>query len=133
MITHIVLGTNDFARTVAFYRAVLGVLGAGEGMENISKIGKKRHLWLLGETGFGVSEPINGEPASHANGGTIGFRCNSPEQVHAFHDVAVANGGTSIEDPPGERVTDLGSMYLCYFRDPDGNKICGVFKENART
>jgi len=55
-------------------------------------------------------------------GSTIGFKCDSPEQVKQFHDVAVANGGTSIEDPPGVRSGSLGSLYLAYVRDPDGNK-----------
>ena len=76
-----------------------------------------------------MSEPINGESATHANGGTIGFRCASPEQVQQFHDVAVAHGGTSIEQPPGLREGgQLGPMYLAYVRDPDGNKLCALFR-----
>ncbi|MCR5873048.1 VOC family protein [Phenylobacterium sp. J426] len=51
-----------------------------------------------------------------------------PEQVKAFHDAAVANGGTSIEDPPGERNGSLGPMHLAYVRDPDGNKLCAIHR-----
>ena len=69
-----------------------------------------------------------GGPASCANGATIGFKCASPEQAREFHDVAVASGGTSIEDPPGLRSGDLGSLYLAYVRDPDGNKLGAVYR-----
>nr|WP_206606124.1 VOC family protein [Steroidobacter cummioxidans] len=77
---------------------------------------------------FCISEPINGEKATFANGGTIGFKCNSPEHVREFHDVAVAHGGTSIEDPPGLRDNVLGPMHLAYVRDPDGNKLCAIYR-----
>ncbi|SPU54129.1 dioxygenase [Bordetella trematum] len=75
-----------------------------------------------------MSEPIDGQPATVANGATLGFKCNSPEQVQAFHDVAVANGGTSIESPPGLRGSGKGAMYLAYVRDPDGHKLCAVHR-----
>lgn len=41
--------------------------------------------------------------------------------------MAVASGGTSIEDPPGLRSGDLGSLYLACVRDPDGNKLCAIY------
>ena len=44
------------------------------------------------------------------------------------HDVAVAHGGTTAEDPPGARNGNMGLMYLCYFLDPDGHKICGIHR-----
>lgn len=77
---------------------------------------------------FGVTEPIDGQPATVGNGMTIGFRCTSPEQVRQFHDTAVALGGRSIEDPPGIRQTGAGEMFLAYVRDPDGNKLCAVHR-----
>jgi predicted lactoylglutathione lyase len=80
---------------------------------------------------FCVVEPINGEPATFANGGTIGFKCTSPEQVRAFHDAAIANGGASIEEPPGLRESGLGAMYLAYVRDSDGNKLCALHRVEA--
>ena len=45
------------------------------------------------------------------------------EYGEAWHKAGVANGGTSIEDPPGVRAN---GAYLAYLRDPDGNKIVGV-------
>ena len=52
---------------------------------------------------FMVSKPIDGKSATHANGGTIGFTMSGPQQVDAWHKAGVANGSTSIEDPPGMR------------------------------
>ncbi|WP_374046994.1 VOC family protein [Massilia sp. YIM B02443] len=75
-----------------------------------------------------MSEPINGEQASAANGATIGFKCTSPEQVQQFHDIAVAHGGTSIEEPPGLRESNMGTLNLAYVRDPDGNKLCALYR-----
>jgi predicted lactoylglutathione lyase len=78
-----------------------------------------------------VSKPIDGKPASHANGGTIGFTMSNAQQVDAWHKAGVANGGTSIEDPPGMRQGAAGQMYLAYLRDPDGNKLCGLYRMPA--
>ena len=97
-------------------------------MEHVNDTGQTRLFYMHDGSTFSVSEPIDGEPATCANGSTIGFRCNSLEQVKELHDVAVANGGTSIEDPPGLREGSMGPMYLCYFTDPDGHKICGIHR-----
>lgn len=93
MLSHVMVGTNNIERAKQFYDAVLAVLGAGEGVRNPAPSGHIRLFYLHDGSMFCVSEPINGEPATFANGGTIGFKCHSPEQVQAFHDVAVAHGG----------------------------------------
>jgi hypothetical protein len=77
---------------------------------------------------FGITKPIDGQPATHANGGTVGFACTSPEEARAFHDAGVANGGKNIEDPPGWRESARGKLYLAYLRDPSGNKICALHR-----
>ena len=128
MFSHIMIGTNDIEKARSFYNAVLGVLGAGEPMENINATGQTRLFYMHGGSTLGITQPINGEAACVANGATIGFRCDSPEQVKELHDVAVANGATSVEDPPGLREGNLGKMYLCYFLDLDGHKICGLHR-----
>ncbi len=128
MFNHIMVGTNDIERSKRFYDAVLGTLGADEGNRHKSDSGHMRVFYRHGGGTFGVSEPINNEPATFANGATLGFKCDSPEQVVAFHDKAVANGGTSIESPPGLRNGSLGAMYLAYVRDPDGNKLCALHR-----
>ena len=128
MFNHIMVGTNDIERAKRFYDAVLGTLGAGEPLRNQAKSGHHRLFYRHDGSTFCVSEPIDGKPATGANGGTIGFKCNSPEQVRAFHDTAVAQGGVSIEDPPGLREGSVGALYLAYVRDPDGNKLCALFR-----
>jgi catechol 2,3-dioxygenase-like lactoylglutathione lyase family enzyme len=129
MFNHIMVGSNDIERSKRFYDAVLGTLGcAREPMRNVAPSGHTRLFYIHNGGTFCISEPINGEPATHANGGTIGFKCDTPEQVKAFHDVAVANGGTSVEDPPGLRNGALGPMHLSYVRDPDGNKLCAIHR-----
>ena len=131
MFSHIMVGTNDIERSKRFYDAVLGVLGAGAPLRNQAKTGHARLFYRHDGSTFCVSEPINGEPACFANGGTTGFKCGSPEQVRQFHDTAVAHGGTSIEDAPGLREGSLGAMYLAYVRDPDGNKLCALHRPKA--
>jgi len=128
MFSHVMVGTNDIERSKRFYDAVLAVLGAPEGFRNQAASGHQRVFYRHGGGSFCVSQPINGEPACFANGGTIGFKCESPEQVKAFHDVAVAHGAQSIEEPPGLRESPLGAMHLAYVRDPDGNKLCALYR-----
>jgi len=128
MFNHIMVGSNDIERSKRFYDAVLGVLGAGEPIRNEAPSGHMRLFYRHDGSTFCVSEPINDEPATCANGATIGFRCASPEQVKEFHDVAVAHGGVSIEDPPGLRQGGLGALHLAYVRDPDGNKLCALHR-----
>ena len=131
MFSHIMIGSNDLERSRRFYDAVLGVLGVGAPSQNTNSTGHNRLFYRHQGTTFCVSEPIDGEPATSANGGTIGFLCSSPEQLVEFHDVAVAHGGTSIEEPPGPREGNLGPMYLAYVRDPDGNKLCALHRPLA--
>lgn len=130
MFNHIMVGSNDIERSKGFYDAVLGALGyAGEPIRNVAKSGHVRLFYIHNGGTLCLSEPINDDPATFANGGTIGFKCDSPEQVKAFHDAGVAHGGSSIEDPPGPRDGGpLGTMHLSYVRDPDGNKLCAIHR-----
>ncbi|MES3039623.1 MAG: VOC family protein [Pseudomonadota bacterium] len=128
MFNHIMLGSNDIERSKRFYDAVLGLLGAGEPLRNVANSGHVRLFYRHDGNTLCLTQPINDEPATVANGATIGFKCDSPEQVQAFHDVAVANGGTSIEDAPGLRNGSLGAIHLSYVRDPDGHKLCGLYR-----
>lgn len=121
MFSHIMVGTNDLDKAKAFYDALLGTIGVAPG-----KVDRHRVFYRTPTGTFGVTKPIDGKPATHANGGTIGFLCESPEQAAKWHEVGVANGGTSIEDPPGVR--QGSKMFLAYLRDPDGNKLCAIHR-----
>jgi catechol 2,3-dioxygenase-like lactoylglutathione lyase family enzyme len=123
MFSHIMLGTNDLQRSKKFYDAALGALGVPPSMVD------GHRMFYMTPTGvFSVTEPIDGEAATCANGGTIGFAAASAEQADAWHAAGVANGGKSIEDPPGLREGGMGKLYLAYLRDPDGNKICALYR-----
>ncbi len=128
MFRHIMIGSNDIERSKRFYDAVLGVLGAKEPFRHKADSGHTRLFYRHDGGSFCITEPINGEDATFANGGTIGFKCISAEQVREFHDVAVLNGGKSIEDPPGLRDGSMGVLHLAYVRDPDGHKLCALYR-----
>lgn len=128
MLNHVMIGTNDIDVSRSFYNSVLGVLGARNAIVNLNETGQTRLFYVHNGSTFCISEPINGEPANPANGFTIGFVCNSPEQVMEFHDVAIKNGATSVEGPPGVRENTMGKKYSCYFLDPDGHKVCGMHR-----
>jgi catechol 2,3-dioxygenase-like lactoylglutathione lyase family enzyme len=123
MFNHVMLGVNDLEASKKFYDALLGTLGIGPGVANQS-----RYFYRSPTGTFGITTPINGEPATHGNGSTIGFAMQSPEQANAFHVAGVANGGTTCEEPPGFRELSVGQVYLAYVRDPDGNKICAIHR-----
>jgi catechol 2,3-dioxygenase-like lactoylglutathione lyase family enzyme len=121
--SHIMIGTNDLDRAKTFYDAVLAPLGVPPGM-----VDRHRVFWRTPTGVFSVTRPIDGQPATVANGGTIGFACKSAEEADAWHAAGVAHGGATCEDPPGVREGAAGRMYLAYLRDPDGNKICALYR-----
>jgi len=124
MFSHVMVGSNDIARSKKFYDAVFTAIGGKAGTEDA----KGRLLYVHNGGRFMVSKPLDGKPASGANGGTIGFSVANQEQANAWHKAGVANGGTSVEDPPGIRQGAAGAIYLAYLRDPDGNKICALHR-----
>ena len=127
MFSHIMIGSNDVARSKKFYDALFVAMGAQPGVEDA----RGRLSYTHNSGRFMVSKPIDGKPATHANGGTIGFSVNDSKQADAWHKAGVANGGATIEDPPGVRQGAAGQMYLAYLRDPDGNKLVGVHRMPA--
>jgi catechol 2,3-dioxygenase-like lactoylglutathione lyase family enzyme len=123
MFSHVMVGTNDLDKARAFYDPLLATLGVGPGFVD------RHRVFYRTPTGvFGATLPINGEPATVANGGTIGFACSSPAQADAWHAAGIAHGGKTCEDPPGVREGSAGKIYLAYLRDPDGNKLCAVHR-----
>jgi len=120
MFSHIMVGSNDIDQSKRFYDALFG----REAMQD----DKGRLAYRNKGAVFMVSRPIDGQAATHANGGTVGFAFDSPEEVDAWHKAGVEAGGTPCEDPPGYREGDFGKLYLAYLRDPDGNKLCGLHR-----
>jgi len=123
MFSHVMIGTNDLDRAKAFYDSLLGTLGVKP-----ARVDGHRIFYRTPTGIFSVSKPINGQPATPANGGTIGFTSSSPEQVDAWHAAGIAGGGTTCEEPPGVRDSAAGKFYLAYLRDLDGNKLCALHR-----
>jgi catechol 2,3-dioxygenase-like lactoylglutathione lyase family enzyme len=123
MFSHIMIGTNDLDRAKGFYDKVLGTLGVPE-----ARVDGHRIFYITKTGVFSVSKPIDGNTATFANGGTIGFAAADPAQADAWHAAGIAAGGKTCEDPPGVREGATGKLYLAYLRDPDGNKICALHR-----
>jgi catechol 2,3-dioxygenase-like lactoylglutathione lyase family enzyme len=124
MFSHIMVGAKDIAASQKFYDATFEALGIPAG-----KADPKGRVFYRTKTGvFAISMPIDGAPATHANGGTIGFACDSAEKAAAWHAAGLANGGTTCEEAPGWREGPFGKLYLAYLRDPAGNKICALHR-----
>jgi catechol 2,3-dioxygenase-like lactoylglutathione lyase family enzyme len=113
------LGTNDLAKSRKFYDATFGALGLppSQTPEAYPIIMYK----IPDGPNFAVGPARDGEPATHANGGTILFDADSDEAVAAWHAAGLANGGTCEGKP--EPKPQTGGKFGAYLRDPDGNKL----------
>lgn len=128
MLSHLLLGTNDLTASRQFYDAVLGVLGAPSA-SHIQVNGFERFVWDHDGTRLMIATPRDGQPCTHYNGFTLGFKTTSIEQLHRALDAALAHGGVAIEDPAGWRKAPGNDRYLAYVRDPAGHKLCLMFRE----
>ena len=117
-VSYMTVGSNRLEAAKAFYDALLGSIG----MKGVYEHPSGGRLYRGKGTGlFGVLGPHDGEPACVGNGMMGGFDFESREAVDAFHAKAIELGGT-CEGAPGER---MPGVYFAYFRDLDGNKLCG--------
>ena len=123
MFSHMMVGSNDLDRSKSFYDALFGKEARRDEMGRLS-YGRKGAVFM-------VTLPIDGAPATHGNGSTVGFVFDSREEVDAWHAAGATAGGTPIEDPPGIRQGSFGPLYLAYLRDPDGNKLCALHRMPA--
>lgn len=114
------VGSNKLAEARDFYDALLGSIG----MRGIHDHKSGGRLYSGKGTGmFGVLGPYDGNAATIGNGTMGGFRFDTPQEMAAFHAKALELGATN-EGDPGERVK---GAHFAYFRDLDGNKLCGYF------
>jgi catechol 2,3-dioxygenase-like lactoylglutathione lyase family enzyme len=70
MFSHIMVGSNDIARSKKFYDALFSAMGAQPGTEDA----RGRLAYTHNGGRFMVSKPIDGKPASHANGARSALR-----------------------------------------------------------
>lgn len=123
MFSHIFLGVSDFERALAFYRALMPVLGIQERFCDPMRpwAGWQSHpeprpLFLIGT-------PFDKRPHEPGNGQMVAFLAASRAIVDQAHAIALAHGGSS-EGAPGLRPEYHANYYGAYFRDTEGNKIC---------
>ena len=124
MFSHVMVGADDIDRAKIFYDALFQAMGGKAAFTD----DRGRLIYMHNGALFMVTKPIDGQSASCANGGTIGFTMASPEQADAWHAAGVGAGGAACEDPPGIREGGFGKLYLAYLRDPSGNKLCGLHR-----
>jgi catechol 2,3-dioxygenase-like lactoylglutathione lyase family enzyme len=82
----------------------------------------------FGQSAFAVLGPYDGGSATVGNGNMVGFEVDSPEALASFHAHAIELGATD-EGALGKRGSDASPFHFGYFRDPDGNKLCGYYVE----
>ena len=123
MFSHVMLGVKDLEASKQFYDVVLNTLGIQPGVRDGSR------YFYFSPTGiFAITTPLNGEPATHGNGSTIGFAAPSPEHAESFHAAGLIAGGVTCENPPGWRPGVTRQIYMAYLRDLDGNKLCALHR-----
>ncbi len=121
-IGYVMIGTNELARSRAFYDAVMPHLGGKLDVE----YGDVACCYKFADDGqVWITRPENGQPAAAGNGIMPGFICESEEAVQAAHAAALAHGGTD-EGQPGPRPQYGPEFYGAYVRDPEGNKMSFV-------
>lgn len=126
MLKSLRLGSNDVARSRAFYDATFGALGVAP---SATPAEYPLVLYTLpGGTRFLCGPARDGEPATHANGGTVIFEAESEDAVQAWHAAGVANGGTCEGQP--EAKPQARGAFGGYLRDPDGNKLGAYYGLN---
>jgi catechol 2,3-dioxygenase-like lactoylglutathione lyase family enzyme len=114
---HPTLGANNLPAAIAFYDALFAPTGVTPLFEHPSG---GRVYGRAGQIFFVVLAPIDGKPATTANGSMAGFRFDTPAEVDAFHARALTLGATD-EGAPGYRAP---TYYFSYLRDPEGHKLC---------
>ena len=125
IISHVSIGTNDFAPAKAFYEAVLGTLGIRRVMEHPGAVAFGRAF-----PEFWVGVPHDGGRAQVGNGSHFGFLAVSKAQVDAFYAKALELGGQS-DGAPGPRELYGPQYYGAFVRDLDGHKIEAMFWDEA--
>lgn len=121
MFSHLTLGTDDLPASLAFYDAVLPLLGHRRKFATGHWAGWKpatadRPLFI-------VTAPFDGLPAAPGNGPMTAFTAPTRALVDRAHAAALAAGG-SDEGAPGLRPQYHPHYYGAYVRDPAGNKLC---------
>jgi catechol 2,3-dioxygenase-like lactoylglutathione lyase family enzyme len=124
-IDHVSIPVADFAKSAAFYDAVLATLGL---------IRRKQRDGAIGYGPDDVAPPIFWILAREPGAATAGvglhisFRARDRAEVHAFYDTALKLGASDA-GAPGVRPQYTAGFYGCFVFDLDGFKIEAVVRE----
>ncbi len=126
ILNHVSIAVSDQEKSLPFYDAVLGVLGAKRLMEHPGAIAYGKmfpEFWIH-------PEPFDGGNPGTANGIHFSFNAGSTNIVQAFYQAALAHGGTD-DGAPGPRPDYSAAYYGCFVRDPDGHKLEATFWDES--
>jgi len=126
ILSHVSVGTNDFARSATFYDAVMPTIGAKRVYEPELPEGAFAIAYGKQFPEFWINTPHDDGKAETANGVHFAFLAPSREAVQAFWDAALA-AGAEPDGEPGPRPHYGEPYYGCFVRDPDGHKIEAMF------
>ena len=121
ILSHVSIGVRDYAKSKAFYEAVLATIGAKVIME-VNEPGVNAAAFGKQFPEFWVQTPHDGGEPSVGNGTHFGFLAPNNAAVQAFWDKAIALGATP-DGEPGPRPHYGEAYFGCFVRDRDGHKI----------
>ncbi len=122
MFSHVTVGSNNVARSKAFYDGIAKALGLARLADypeaaGYGRPGGRPQLWIV--------TPLDKNAATSGNGITVGLEAQDRPAVDAAYAAAMTAGGKD-EGKPGLRTHYHPNYYGAYVRDPDGNKVCIV-------
>ncbi|MCP4329541.1 MAG: VOC family protein [Alphaproteobacteria bacterium] len=118
------IGVADIVRSRDFYDRVFAVLG----YQRLYDIDGEAAAYgpEMPSMQFWITRPLDGDrPTAPCNGMHVCFQAKSRDLVRAFHDAAIAAGGTDA-GAPGLRPEYSETYYGAFVFDPDGHKIEAV-------
>jgi catechol 2,3-dioxygenase-like lactoylglutathione lyase family enzyme len=135
---HVTLAARDLAASAAFYDAALAPLGLRRVVELVDE---EEDAPPTEAVGYGAADGADGGDAAvlwlvsgtpparpPTTGVHLSLRAPSAEAVRAFHDAAVAAGGTSHDAPRRWPIFRRGA-FNAIVADPDGNLVEAVSAE----
>jgi catechol 2,3-dioxygenase-like lactoylglutathione lyase family enzyme len=97
MFTHVMIGSNDLEKARAFYDATFVALGGQRG-----EMDARGRLIYVHEGGrLMITKPIDGKPATAANGGTSAYRKHPERELRSPHRRPSSNRGDYLVIPTG--------------------------------
>ena len=125
MFNHVMLGSNDLEASKKFYDALIGSMGGKPGRSDPMGAAGLCPRWRRAD-GEQADQRRTGVRGQWRDAGVQGQWAGAGAGLGTRPGSRM--GGTTCEDPPGERAGSNGPIYLAYLRDPDGNKLCAVHR-----